>query len=219
MTNIETLFCKGYCLDIDVSILFRITKQWCARAGLVRLAVHISPQWFRPDHAGAPGWLWYFESFCVCCSDFQNITWTELHFTMKNKEQFLKIISKHQWKQKTDAQRLWWDLEISAAPLDKYVDWEQMKDQRNRRQPERTDGCTGAWGRGRQQEAASSPSETCTQELKVPSEAAPDTCAGGEWVWAPGGRLWKSPWSPPGPLQGSPYTARWLEITGSRPKE
>ena len=109
--------------------------------------------------------------------------------------------------------------EISAAPLDKYVDWEQMKDQRNRRQPERTDGCTGAWGRGRQQEAASSPSEPCTQELKVPSEAAPDTCAGGEWVWAPGGRLWKSPWSPPGPLQGSPYTARWLEITGSRPKE
>lgn len=60
-------------------------------------------------------------------------------FTMKNKEQFfLNIMSKHQGKQKTDTQLLWWDLETSVAPLDKDVDWEQMKEQRNRRRPERT---------------------------------------------------------------------------------
>lgn len=142
VTNIETVFCKGHCLDIDVSVLFRITKQWCVGAGLVSLAVHVSPQWCRPDHAGAP--MWFHLNSCrnSIHKNFQNITWTELHFTMKNKEQFLKIISKYQGKQKTDAQRLWWDLETSAAPLDKYVDWEQMKDQRNRRWPERTDGCT-----------------------------------------------------------------------------
>ena len=44
---------------------------------------------------------------------------------MKNKEQFfLKIMSKRQGKPETDTQLLWWDLETSVAPLDKYVDWE-----------------------------------------------------------------------------------------------